>query len=229
MADLRLQRRHRHLRRVFSQHQLQRPGLDAIVQLGRSSVQIHVVHIGARRSRLLSSPGRSLGPAPRRTPAVALDGRPRRSSRSRQISARIFAPRACACSYSSSTNIHAPSATTNPSRSTENGREPRSGSWFQESVRIFIRMKPFTMPSEMGASAPPLNDHVEPSGLNLAHRISEGVGRRSAAGSDHVTGPAQPEAHAKLAGQSSHHSGGHTEQTHLACIAGEKTTGIVLR
>ena len=41
--------------------------------------------------------------------------------------------------------------------SAENGREPFSGVWFHFSVRIFIKMKPRTVPREMGASAPPVS------------------------------------------------------------------------
>src|SRR5207248_11458437 len=59
------------------------------------------------------------------------------------------------CSYASSTNIQEPSPTTKPSRFRENGRDPRSGSWFQEGVMIFIRQKPFIMPGAKGVSTPP--------------------------------------------------------------------------
>ena len=67
----------------------------------------------------------------------------------------LRAPRAFACSYSSSTNIHAPSPSTNPSRSAENGRDARSGSSFHDAVMILISVKPFMMPGAIGASTPP--------------------------------------------------------------------------
>ncbi len=109
---------------LFAQHQFQRPRLDAIVQLRRGSMQVHVVHVRSARSLHLSSPAQWPSPVPRRIPATAPDERPRRSNHTRKSPPESSRSRARACSYSSSTNIHAPSPSTNPSRSTENGREP---------------------------------------------------------------------------------------------------------
>src|SRR5579863_6971348 len=54
---------------------------------------------------------------------------------------------------------HAPSPSTNPLRSLENGRDPRSGSSFQRVVRIRIIMKPRRISGAMGASTPPVSTH----------------------------------------------------------------------
>ncbi len=139
-----------------------------------------------------------------------------------------MAPRARACSYSSSTNIHAPSASTKPSRSTENGREPFSGVAFHESVKIFIRMKPFTMPKAIGASAPPDRTMSARPRLDQAHRIAQCVGRRSTSGGDDLARPAQPEPYAQVTGKCSHDSGGHAEQAHVPVVLMEEQAVLLL-
>ena len=67
----------------------------------------------------------------------------------------MCAPRARAVSSRSITNIHAPSASTKPSRSCENGRDAVSGA----SLRVFEMMrmmqKPVITASVIVASAPP--------------------------------------------------------------------------
>jgi hypothetical protein len=68
----------------------------------------------------------------------------------------MCAPRAVACSNSSSTSTAAPSAITNPSRDASNGRDARDGSPFRlESARI--APKPAIATDVIGASVPPQN------------------------------------------------------------------------
>ena len=77
-----------------------------------------------------------------RSPASALMPKP-------TISARISAPRADACFDASSTNMAAPSPSTIPFLSLENGRQA-SG------ARIRIASHPFNVPGVMQASVPPV-------------------------------------------------------------------------
>ena len=51
--------------------------------------------------------------------------------------------------------IHAPSDRTNPSRSRENGRDPRCGSSFEVFVTMRMMQKPVMIASVIGASTPP--------------------------------------------------------------------------
>src|SRR6266542_3883420 len=66
----------------------------------------------------------------------------------------IFAPRALACSNSSTTTTPAPSLITKPSRSRSNGREARSGSSLQV-LSAFMAENPARPISTIDASEPP--------------------------------------------------------------------------
>jgi len=137
----------------------QRPSLEAVVQSSRGPV----ADCTNRRSRpsaaaFIARPIARAGSSPH---SASGHRRLSASSNIRYLS-RICAPRPRACSDSSSTQ-QAPSATTKPSRSTEKG-ETLALEQVQESADLH-QMILFTMPSAMGASAPPLKDHIEPPGL----------------------------------------------------------------
>ena len=67
----------------------------------------------------------------------------------------MCAPRAFACSISSSTKNHDPSAITNPSRSLENGRDARVGYLFQLVDMMRINWNPRKISGAIGESTPP--------------------------------------------------------------------------
>ncbi len=132
----------------------------------------------------------------------------------------MCAPRARACSSSSSTKNHAPSAITKPSRSRENGREARSGSWFQRVLMMRMSWKPRRISGAMGESTPPAIMVFSTPRLDVPEGVAQGVGGRSAAGGDDVAQPAESEPHGNFAGQRADGAGGNGVHAALLQVAG---------
>ena len=117
---------------------LHRLRLDAVVQDRRGAVQVGILHVGGGDAGFCHRQADGTRGLFRASPG-ARDGKPRRWSRVRRSRRRYVRRVRARVRSSSRTNIHEPSARTKPSRFAVNGREPFSGSWFQDLVMMRIR------------------------------------------------------------------------------------------
>ena len=69
---------------------------------------------------------------------------------------------------------------------------------------------------------PATQHHIQPSGLNLPHCVSQCIRGRRAPGRHDVARPAQSKAHAEFARECPHHARRHAEQTHALVLPMEK-------
>ena len=177
-------RRHWHLSRTFvTRRQLQCSCFNSVIQLSGCSMQFTYCTLPGPFPPP-SSPVRSHEPV-LLAPVSALDGMLHRSIRIRTLPP-VFLLRELCVSYSSTTNMQAPSASTNPSRSTENGREPFSGCSFLVGENLH-QHKTFHDPERNGCIRAARKNPVCASTLDLARSISHGIVRRRRPIHHHMT------------------------------------------